>query len=153
MFNRGNARGSVRRLAVVFMALIFSASLALGQRSAGTLRGQVQDVLGGLVVGVTVTATDAAGVARTATTDGEGKYAFAALPPGRYTVRVESPGFETYENTVEVTAGGTEPLNITINVALEAEEVTVMAEAPISTEPESEAGARRHPRRGSRCPA
>ena len=117
MFNRGNACGSLRRLVVVFVALLCSVGLALGQRSAGTLRGQVQDVLGGLVVGVTVTATDAASVARTATTDGEGKYAFAALPPGRYTVRVESPGFETYENTVEVSAGGTEPLNIKIGRA------------------------------------
>ena len=141
MLNRGNAIRSVYRLSVVFVALIFSAGLALGQSSAGTLRGQVQDVLGGLVVGVNVTATDTAGVARTATTDGQGKYAFAGLPPGRYTVRVESPGFEVYENTVEVTAGDSEPLNITINVALEAEEVTVTAEAPISTEPESDAGA------------
>ncbi len=141
MLNSGRSRRSRRQFAVVLLALIFSASLVQGQRSAGTLRGQVQDVLGGLVVGVTVMATDAAGVARTAVTDAQGKYAFAALPPGRYTVRVEQPGFEVYENTIEVTAGAGEPLNITINVGLEAEEVTVTAETPISTEPESDAGA------------
>ena len=141
MLTTGNLRSVLREFAIVLIALVFSASLVIGQSSTGTLRGQVQDVLGGLVVGVTVTATDAAGVARTATTDGQGKYAFAALPPGRYIVRVESPGFEPYENTVEVVAGGGEPLNITINVALEAEEVTVTAETPISTEPESDAGA------------
>jgi len=141
MFNSGNLRGGLRQFTTMLGALIFSASIALGQSSTGTLRGEVQDVLGGLVVGVTVTATDAAGVARTATTDGQGRYAFAALPPGRYIVRVEQPGFDLYEHTVEVTAGASEPLNITINVALEAEEVTVTAEAPISTEPESDAGA------------
>jgi hypothetical protein len=141
MLNFEKATGNVCRLAVIFVALTLSASLAMGQSSAGTLRGQVQDVLGGLVVGVTVTATDAAGVARTSVTDGQGKYAFAALPPGRYTVRVAQPGFEAYEHTVEVTAGGSEPLNISLNVALEAEEVTVTAETPISTEPESDAGA------------
>lgn len=138
---RGNVRSGVCHFAVVIIALLFSASIALAQSSAGTLRGQVQDVLGGLVVGVKVTATDAAGVARTATTDDQGKYAFAGLPPGRYTVRVEQPGFEVFEQVVEVVAGATEPLNITINVGLEAEEVTVTAETPISTEPESDAGA------------
>ncbi|HWN09260.1 MAG TPA: carboxypeptidase regulatory-like domain-containing protein [Pyrinomonadaceae bacterium] len=141
MSKRENARSGICHFLVVITALIFSASPALAQSSAGTLRGQVQDTLGGLVVGVTVTATDAAGVSRTATTDGEGKYTFPGLPPGRYTVRVEQPGFEVFEQAVEVVAGVSEPLNITINVGLEAEEVTVTAETPISTEPESDAGA------------
>lgn len=140
MLNRRNAIGGHCRL-LLLVALILNAGLALGQSSAGTLRGQVQDVLGGLVVGVKVTATDAAGVARTVTTDEQGKYTFAGLPPGRYTVRVEQPGFEVFEQAVEVVAGASEPLNITINVGLEAEEVTVTTENPISTEPESDAGA------------
>ncbi|HVF54823.1 MAG TPA: carboxypeptidase regulatory-like domain-containing protein [Pyrinomonadaceae bacterium] len=130
------------KLAGALVALLFSTALVFAQSSAGTLRGQVQDVLGGVVVGVNVTATDAAGVARTATTDEQGQYAFAGLPPGRYTVRVEAAGFETYENAgVEVTAGRTEPLNVVLTVTIQDEEVTVTAEAPISTEPESNAGA------------
>jgi uncharacterized membrane protein YgcG len=129
-------------LAFVIITLLFSSNPAFAQSSTGTLRGQVQDVLGGLVVGGTVTVTDATGVARTATTDEEGRYAFAGLPPGRYTLRAEAPGFEVYENAeVEVTAGSSEPLNLTLNVAIAAEEVTVTAEAPISTDPESEASA------------
>jgi Carboxypeptidase regulatory-like domain len=84
-----------RCLALASIVLVFSFNLVFAQSSTGTLRGQVQDVLGGLVVGGTVTATDAAGVGRTATTDDEGRYAFAGLPPGRYTLLVESPGFET----------------------------------------------------------
>ena len=129
-------------LALLILILLFSSNQAFAQSATGTLRGQVQDVLGGLVVGGTVTVTDAAGVARTATTDDEGRYAFAGLPPGRYTVRAEAAGFEVYENPeVEVTAGQSEPLNLTLNVAIAAEEVTVTAEAPVSTDPESEAGA------------
>jgi hypothetical protein len=132
----------VRRVALLFVALLLGVNLAYGQRAAGTLRGQVQDVLGGVVVGATVTATDAAGVALTATTDDEGRYAFAALAPGRYSVRVESAGFEAFENEgVEVVAGSSEPLNVVLNVAIEAEEVTVTAESPVSTEPENNAGA------------
>ncbi len=129
-------------LALAIVALLLSFNLVPAQSSTGTLRGQVQDVLGGLVVGGTVTATDAGGVSRTATTDEEGRYAFAGLPPGKYTLLVESAGFETYVNTeVEVSAGSAEPLNITLNVAIAAEEVTVTAEAPVSTDPESEASA------------
>src|SRR5918998_285895 len=90
------------------------------QQSQGTLRGQVTDELGGVVVGATVTATDAAGVERTAVTDEEGNYAFSALPPGRYTIRLVQAGFAPFENTaVEVTAGRTEPLNIVLTVAIE----------------------------------
>ena len=130
------------KFALALAALVINAVFAFGQSATGTLRGQVQDVLGGLVVGATVTATDAAGVARTATTDEQGQYAFAALPPGRYTLQVTAPSFEVYENTeVEVTAGTSRPLNVVLNVAIQDEEVTVTAEAPVSTEPESEAGA------------
>lgn len=138
MFNVGNRL----KLAVMLIALLGAHTFALAQSSTGTLRGQVQDVLGGLVVGGSVTATDAAGTARTATTDDEGQYAFAGLPPGRYTVQVNSPGFELYENTeVEVTAGSTAQLNIVLNVTIQDEQVTVNVESPISTDPESEAGA------------
>jgi uncharacterized membrane protein YgcG len=128
--------------ALAIIALVFGSHPAFAQSSTGTLRGQVQDVLGGLVVGGTVTVTDAAGVSRATTTDDEGRYVYAGLPPGRYTLRVEAPGFEVYENAeVEVTAGASEPLNVTLNVAIAAEEVTVTTEAPVSTEPESEASA------------
>ncbi|HEY0408289.1 MAG TPA: carboxypeptidase regulatory-like domain-containing protein [Pyrinomonadaceae bacterium] len=130
------------KLALAMIALLLCSSLAFGQSSTGNLRGQVQDVLGGLVVGGRVTLTDAAGVARMATTNEQGQYTFAGVPPGRYTVQVNAPGFEVYTNAeVDVTAGATEPLNIVLTVTIQDEEVTVTAESPISVEPESEAGA------------
>ena len=89
-----------------------------------------------------MTAADARGVEKTATTDDEGNYAFTALPPGSYTVRVAASGFGLYENIgVEVTAGRTEPLDIVLTVVIEQEEVTVTAESPVSTDPEGQAGA------------
>ena len=57
----------------VLLVLFLYVGVAWGQQSQGTLRGQVTDELGGVVVGVTVTATDASGVERTATTDEEGR--------------------------------------------------------------------------------
>ncbi len=123
-----------------FLLLNFMSIFA--QQSQATLRGQVVDALGGIVIGVTVTATDATGAARTATTDEQGQYVFPALSPGRYTIQVNTPGFSPYENqAVEITAGRTEPLDVVLTVANALEEVTVTDDNPIGTEPENNADA------------
>ncbi|HEX7956193.1 MAG TPA: carboxypeptidase regulatory-like domain-containing protein, partial [Pyrinomonadaceae bacterium] len=129
-------------LALCAAVLFFNIVPAAAQQSLGTLRGNVKDELGGVIIGAVVTASDAAGVEKTATTDEQGNYAFAGLAPGRYTVRINHEGFAPYENVaVEVQAGRTDPLDITLTVAIEQEEVTVTAEAPVGTEAESQAGA------------
>ncbi len=125
-----------------FAVLLLCVSLTSAQQSSGTLRGRVTDEFGGLIIGATVTVADQNGVEKTATTDAEGNYSFPSLPPGRYTLHASAPGFATFENTeVEVTAGRTVPLDITLTVAIEQAEVTITAEAPISTEPENNGGA------------
>lgn len=112
------------------------------QQSSGTLRGTVVDEFGGLIVGATVTVADASGVQKQTTTDTEGRYAFSALAPGRYTVNATAPGFAAYSNAgVEVLAGRTDPLNITMSISIEQVEVTVQAEEPLNTEPENNLGA------------
>jgi hypothetical protein len=135
-------RGKALSAALVCVAVLFFSLCAAAQQSQGTLRGNVKDELGGVIIGAAVTAADAAGVEKTATTDEQGNYVFAGLPPGRYTVRTIQSGFAPYENAaVEVQAGRNEPLDIVLTVAIEQEEVTVTAEAPVGTEPESQAGA------------
>ena len=135
-------RGMVSKVAAVCAAVLFFGLSAAAQQSLGTLRGNVKDELGGVIIGATVTVTDAAGVEKTTTTDEQGNYSFAGLPPGRYTVRINQGGFAPYENLgVEVQAGRTHPLDIVLTVAIEQEEVTVTAEAPVGTEAESQAGA------------
>jgi hypothetical protein len=135
------SRGARRVLVLTLAVLCFLVS-ASAQQSSATLRGKVVDELGGIIIGATVTATDAAGVAKTATTDEQGNYVFSSLAPGRYTIRVAQEGFAPYENAaVDAQPGRTEPLNITLNPTIEQEQVTVMAEAPVSTEPDSNADA------------
>ncbi len=137
--------GSVSRLKLAvhcLLLLCFCVASALGQQSSATLRGQVSDEFGGLIIGATVTVADQNGVEKTATSDAEGNYAFPSLPPGRYTVSATSPGFAVYENPeVEITAGRALPLNITLAVAVEQAEVTITAESAISTEADNNAGA------------
>src|SRR3954463_1853084 len=93
------------------VAVLFLSSFVTAQQSLGTLRGNVKDELGGVIIGAVVTASDAAGGEKTATTDEQGHYAFSGLAPGRYTVRITQAGFAPYENlAVEVQAGRTDPL-------------------------------------------
>ena len=135
-------RGALKGLALCAAVLFFNICGVVAQQSLGTLRGNVKDELGGVIIGATVTVADAAGVEKTAETDEQGNYSFAGLPPGRYTVRINQGGFAAYENLgVEVQAGRTAPLDIVLTVAIEQEEVTVTAEAPVGTEAESQAGA------------
>ncbi|HEX5706375.1 MAG TPA: carboxypeptidase regulatory-like domain-containing protein, partial [Pyrinomonadaceae bacterium] len=136
--------GAARARAFGFGLLLASllCASASAQQSLGTLRGQVVDTFGGVIIGATVTVADAAGVERTATTDDEGRYALAGLAPGRYTVRATAPGFDEYVNAeVEVAAGEATGLDVLLNVAVAEEEITVTAEAPVSSDPESNAGA------------
>src|SRR5215213_1132760 len=111
-------------------AVFCSFAVFAQQQSLGTLRGQVSDEFGGLIVGANVTVADASGVERAATTDDAGRYALTGLAPGRYTLRVVAAGFAEYENTeIEVAAGRTEPFNIALSVTIEQVEVTVAPEA------------------------
>src|SRR5437764_1488283 len=90
---------SLKTLALVFGFLILVASPAAAQQPAtGTLRGQLADEFGGVIVGATVTATGPTGVPKSATTGGDGSFQLAGLAPGKYTVRAVAPGFALGEH-------------------------------------------------------
>jgi hypothetical protein len=129
-------------LALLVLYAFGSFNLFAQQQATATLRGTVADEFGGLIVGATVTVADASGVQRQTTTDEEGRYSFSGLAPGRYTVNVTSQGFAAYDNAgVEILAGRTDPLNVTLSISVEQVEVTVSAEEAIGTEPENNLGA------------
>jgi hypothetical protein len=127
----------------ILLVLALCASSTFAQQRSGSLKGQVLDELGGAIVGVTVTATDSTGAAKTAVTNNGGIYTINNLAPGKYTVHASNPGFAIYENTeVEVAAGKAGQLDITLKVAIEEQKVTVAAESSsLSTEAENNAGA------------
>src|SRR6266567_6632679 len=126
--------------ATCLLSLCLHAGLA--QQRAGSLRGQVTDELGALVVGATVTLTAADRTQKTATSNAEGNYAFNSITPGRYTVRVVAPGFSLYESTdVDVAAGTRSTHNVRLVVTLEKQVITVTEEQNINTDPASNADA------------
>jgi Carboxypeptidase regulatory-like domain len=73
---------------------------ALGQGPTATLTGNVTDPQGAVVPGATVTvSSDALGLKRQTTTNGEGSFTVAQLPPSVYSVRIEASEFAVTEIT------------------------------------------------------
>src|SRR5258708_12555593 len=80
------------------------AFLSLGEARAqllqGTIDGNVSDPTHAAVAGVKVTATDEqTNAVRETVTNSTGGYTLPTLPPGTYTVTVNSPGFQTHPHT------------------------------------------------------
>lgn len=127
----------------LLLILVLCAGAALGQQGKGNLKGQVSDEFGGVIVGATVVAIDQNGVEKTATTNGDGNFVINGLAPGKYTLRVIALGFAIYESAdVELLAGRSQELKVTLRVTIEQQKVTVSADgAAVNTEPEDNIGA------------
>ncbi len=118
-------------LAVVFL-LARQSAFAQGA-ATGDLHIVVKDPKGSVVIGATVTVRDAAkGLERTATGDGQGGYSARQLPPGVYSVAVETPGFAKAEaNGVAITVGGIVELPVALTIAGGKEVVEVSTQAEL----------------------
>lgn len=79
----------------ILLISLLSASLAMGQGIGGAISGQVVDQSGGAVVGATVRIVNSdTNQSRSVGTGEDGRYEARELPPGRYTVSIENPGFK-----------------------------------------------------------
>src|SRR2546430_5666768 len=124
------------------LILLLCTATASAQQNTGGLKGRVSDENGSVIVGATVTATDANGKTKTATTNGEGAFSLAGLAPGKYTVRVSAPGFGTFENTDVAVTTRAEQLDVTLNVTIDQQKVTVSADTMgVNTDPENNVSA------------
>ncbi|MFZ0863492.1 MAG: carboxypeptidase regulatory-like domain-containing protein [Candidatus Sulfotelmatobacter sp.] len=125
---------TAKAVALSFFFLLLSA-IAYGQGgvATGDLHVTVKDPSGNVVTNATVTARDVAkGLERSATGDGQGGYSARQLPPGSYSVTVETKGFTKVENTgVIITVGGLVELPVTLEVAGGKEVVEVSSQAEL----------------------
>lgn len=88
------------RLEILFVVIAFLAfgSAIHAQTITGSISGAVADSGGGYIPGTTVTLTsEKTGQSRTGTTNSEGRFNFAALQPGLYSLKIEQQGFQTLE--------------------------------------------------------
>src|SRR5262245_38333811 len=117
-----------RRSATIVFALLLAVSLSAAD---GVIRGEVTDASGGVLPGVTVTATTTDGrVVGTAVTDGVGRYAIKALPIGAITLTFQLDGFDSATVSVNVTPGVEARVVERLRLAQVTENVVVVAEAP-----------------------
>ena len=111
---------------------------AFAQSSGGSISGNVNDGSGGALPGATVTATNIdTGLDRVGVTVEDGTFRLAALPAGRYNVRIELSGFApvVVEN-VQVNVATDRALEVTLGGSAVEETITVVDEAPlVATEP------------------
>ena len=79
----------------IFLAFLLTAGWAAAQSGQGEITGLVKDPSGAGIPSATLTLTNEdSGVTQSITTSPEGRYLFAAVPVGRYSVKVEVAGFK-----------------------------------------------------------
>ncbi len=117
-----------RFLPVAGLACCVTAASA--QVSFTSLRGTVSDATGALVPGATVALSNpATGFSATQTSDSAGRYSFAQLAPGTYTVHIEAPGFSAVDRKAELLVSQPATVDVALGAAASQETVNVTAQA------------------------
>jgi Carboxypeptidase regulatory-like domain len=94
--------------------------------SSGTVSGIVSDPSNAVVAGAAITLTDSAtNISRTASSNATGRYFFADVTPGTYSVTVAKAGFATTKTEDQVVQVG---VNLTVNLAMQVGGANVVVE-------------------------
>jgi hypothetical protein len=122
-----------RLLAASFLTLLVFSTPAFAQTGDGSLRGYVRDQQGGVLPGVTVTATSPEVLAPVvAVSDTAGYYRLNNLPPGTYTLSADLTGFASYKREgILMRAGSTFTVDVEMTLSTVQESVTVTGESPM----------------------
>ena len=124
---------AVLALALVSAAVVPTFAQGGGASSTGSISGTVSDAQGGVLPGVTVTATSPAQIGQlTVVTNEAGVYRFPSVPPGEYRLTYELSGFQNVvREGVRITLGFNAQVNVSLAVATLQETVTVSGQSPV----------------------
>ena len=108
------------------LAIFCSGALA---QETGTILGSVTDPTGASVPNAKVTVTNSAsGLERSLNANSEGNFTIPSLNIGNYSVKVESPGFKTYEQSgIKLNVNATLRVNAPLQIGQSQETITVEA--------------------------
>jgi iron complex outermembrane receptor protein len=114
--------------ALAFPVLATVAPAALYAQSSASLSGTVLDPRGVPLPGAAVILhNEATGATQKINSDAQGKYAFANLAPGKYTVQIDAAGFATSQTPVQIADGQPTDLPVKLELGNVSEEITVEA--------------------------
>jgi len=120
---------------VLFLLLLAQAA------GLNPFRGQVTDPSGAAIPGATIRIAQPGGREQRRNTDNTGNFEIRNIPAGKYTVRVEKPGFAQYR-VDDLQISGTTVFNIQMSLDAQAQVVTVQSEVQgVTTDPLSNASA------------
>ncbi len=139
------------RRVIMTLALLVLVPVGVWAQEA-TLSGTVTDTTGGVLPGVTITATHpATGNTFVAVTDEKGGYRIP-VRVGMFNVDAELPGFGTVSRQVDLLLGQTAVLNLQMAPSTVQESVTVTGEAPLVDTATSTLGTNVDPRQMQELP-
>jgi hypothetical protein len=115
------------------MSLFAAVNAAWGQEVTANIVGTVKDQTGAPIPGAEVTATDTdRGTVHTTKTNDVGAYAIQRIPPGNYTLKATSQGFQTAEYPAfTLVLNQTARFDVSLKVGQVDQTVVVTGEAPL----------------------
>ena len=132
-YHSGDNRPRLRCAGWLFIAIIATmlmCQVSVAQVITSDIVGTVSDSGGAVVPGAKVSIVNAeTQLQRSMIATSTGDYVFTLLPPGTYTIRVEQPGFKTFEaKGVQVGAGDRARIDAKLDPGAASETVTVTSE-------------------------
>ena len=119
--------------ALVAVALTLVGSPLYAQQGTAELRGVIVDQQNAVLPGVSITVRNQdTGMFRETTTNADGTYFVAAIPPGAYEIRASLAGFREYLRTgLRLEVGSTSTIPITLEVGGLEQAITVTGQTPL----------------------
>lgn len=123
-----------RKLPILVLLLMLCVGVNLAQTTSGSITGTVVDPQGASVANAAIKVTEEGkNYTLTATTDSEGRFVFAIIQPGIYTITIEANGFKKQERK-GVTLVSNDKLslgNLSLEVGAPTETVEIQSEATL----------------------
>ena len=118
---------------VIFSLLMWMPQVATGQAVNGTVLGTVTDTTSAAVPNAKVVIKETStSLTHESMTNGSGNYTFPDLPPGAYTVTVESAGFKkATQQNVQVLSNSSIRVDMSMQPGDVTETVTVTTAPPV----------------------
>jgi hypothetical protein len=137
MHHKISGQARLGRLADVIVTLILLSSAVRAQNPTGSLVGVVQDSTGGRIPSAIIVVRGMfSAVERRATSEDRGEFRVDDLPPGKYRVIANAPGFAEARSEVKVVVSSVQGITVTLQPAPVQQAINIQGQASsITTQP------------------